>query len=84
MLEPLKKIAKALLKSARRYRSARQLQRSSRIVTRAELARDLARMGIERGDTLFVHSSLKSLGYVEGGAGAVIGALQDAVGAEGT
>lgn len=41
-------------------------------------------LGIERGDTLFVHSSLKSLGYVEGGASAVIGALQDAVGPEGT
>lgn len=84
MLEPLKKIAKAVLKRARRYRSAKQLQRSSRIVTRAELARDLARLGIARGDTLFVHSSLKSLGYVEGGAAAVIGALQDAVGTEGT
>jgi aminoglycoside 3-N-acetyltransferase len=33
---------------------------------------------------VFLHSSLKSLGYVEGGASSVIKALQDAVGPEGT
>lgn len=84
MLEPLKKAARALLEGARRRLNARQVRRASRQVTRAELARDLARLGIARGDTLFVHSSLKSLGYVDGGAAAVIGALQDAVGPEGT
>jgi aminoglycoside N3'-acetyltransferase len=53
-------------------------------VTRADLAQDLARLGIGQGDTVFLHSSLKSLGYVEGGASSVIKALQDAVGPEGT
>jgi len=84
MLRPLKKMVKAVLEGARRRRNALRMRQSGQHVTRAQLARDLARLGIARGDTLFVHSSLKSLGYVEGGAAAVIGALQDAVGPEGT
>ncbi|WP_217619280.1 AAC(3) family N-acetyltransferase, partial [Achromobacter sp. GbtcB20] len=84
MLKPLKNIVKAVLESTRRRRNEQQIRRSSRHVTRAELVRDLAGLGIARGDTLFVHSSLKSLGYVEGGAAAVVGALQDAAGPEGT
>ena len=84
MLEPLKNIARAVVKSARRRRSEQQIRQSGRCVTRAELARNLAELGIEPGDTVFVHSSLKSLGYVEGGAASVVGALQDAVGPQGT
>jgi len=84
MLKPLKKLVKRVLERARRRRNERQIRQSGRRVTRADLAADLARLGIRRGDTLFVHSSLKSLGYVEGGAAAVVGALQDAVGPEGT
>ena len=84
MLKPLKRTVKAALEALRRRRSERQLRQSGRHVTRADLARDLARLGVRPGDTVFLHSSLKSLGYVEGGASSVIGALQDAVGAEGT
>ena len=84
MLKPLKTLVKAVLESARRRRNERQIRRSGRHVTRAELVRNLAGLGIARGDTLFVHSSLKSLGYVDGGAASVVSALQDAVGPEGT
>jgi aminoglycoside 3-N-acetyltransferase len=84
MLKPLKRGVKAVLEALRRRRSERQLRQTGRHVTRAELARDLERLGIRRGDALFLHSSLKSLGYVEGGASSVIKALQDAVGPEGT
>ena len=38
---------------------------------------------MKTSDTLFVHSSVKALGTVEGGAATVIGALEDAVGPEG-
>ncbi len=51
---------------------------------RAALVADLVRLGIGKGDTLFIHSSLKSLGYVEGGAANLVLALQEAVGPEGT
>ncbi len=48
------------------------------------LAEDFRAAGIERGDHILVHSSLSSLGPVEGGADAVIDALLLAVGESGT
>ena len=84
MLERARRAARAALEAWRRTASARQVRHSAHHVTRAEMAAGLARLGIAQGDTLFIHSSLKSLGYVEGGAPAVIRALQDAVGPQGT
>ena len=84
MLDEAKRAARAALEAWRRTASARQVRHSAPHVTRAGLAADLARLGIAHGDTLFIHSSLKSLGYVEGGAPAVVHALQDAVGPQGT
>ncbi len=48
-------------------------------LVRAQLADDLRRLGVCSGDILFVHSSFKSLGPVEGGAATVVAALEDAV-----
>lgn len=52
--------------------------------TRASLATDLRALGVRPGETLLVHSSLSSLGWVCGGAGAVVTALLDVLGPEGT
>lgn len=84
MLEQARRAARAALQAWRRAANARQMRHDAPHVTRAGLAAGLAQLGIAHGDTLFVHSSLKSLGYVEGGALAVIRALQDAVGPQGT
>ena len=51
--------------------------------TREKLLDDLRVLGVEQGDILFIHSSFKSLGRVEGGVAAVVGALEHAVGHEG-
>ncbi len=51
--------------------------------TREKLTQDFTDLGIQKGDTLFIHSSFKSLGPVEDGASTVIAALETAVGAEG-
>ena len=83
MREQAKRAVRAALAAWRRAASASRMRRHARHVTRADLAAGLARLGVAPGDILFVHSSLKSLGYVEGGALAVIGALQDAVGPQG-
>lgn len=48
------------------------------------LVSDLRDLGIERGETLLVHSSLRALGWVAGGAQAVVDALQQAVTPAGT
>lgn len=48
------------------------------------LVRDLKAIGIKEGDVLVVHSSMKSMGHVEGGPECVISALTDVIGESGT
>jgi aminoglycoside 3-N-acetyltransferase len=52
-------------------------------IARERIAHDLRQLGIVKGDVVFVHSSLKSLGWVEGGADAVIDGFMDALGPDG-
>lgn len=49
-----------------------------------DIVAGLRALGIDAGAKLVFHSSLKSFGFVEGGAEAVIDALLDTVGPEGT
>ena len=53
-------------------------------LSQAEIVAGLRRLGVAPGDALEVHSSLRSLGRVAGGAASVIRALQEAVGPTGT
>jgi aminoglycoside 3-N-acetyltransferase len=53
-------------------------------VTVDSLAADLRRLGLGKGATVLVHSSLSSLGWVCGGAVAVVQALLDVLGPGGT
>jgi aminoglycoside 3-N-acetyltransferase len=52
--------------------------------TRATIAEDLRRLGLASGATVIVHSSLSRLGWVAGGAHAVVLALLEVVGPAGT
>ncbi len=52
-------------------------------VTREQLCDALVRLGVAPGDTLFVHSSLKSLGNMHDGPEGVIDALLAAIGPNG-
>ncbi len=54
------------------------------VVTKDDITRGLRELGLDRGMDVLVHSSLSSFGYVEGGADAVIDALLETVGDEGT
>jgi aminoglycoside 3-N-acetyltransferase len=53
------------------------------LVTRRRIVRDLRRLGVEPGQALLVHASLRSLGQVAGGAQTVVSALREAVGPTG-
>ena len=55
-----------------------------RPITEPMLRRDLTAAGVEPGTTLVVHSSLSAIGWVLGGAPAVVRALLAAVGDDGT
>lgn len=55
-----------------------------RIIDKEDIEFSLELMGIKKGDVILVHSSLSSIGYVQGGADTVIDALIDSVGHEGT
>jgi len=54
------------------------------VVTQSDIRDALQRAGLRRGDKVLLHSSLSSMGRVEGGADAVIDAFLDVLGPEGT
>ena len=51
---------------------------------REQIAEALQTLGLGAGHIVFVHSSLSSIGYVEGGADSVVGAFLDVLGSTGT
>jgi len=53
-------------------------------VTKEQLLGDFVALGLETGDVLFIHSSLRNLGFVEGGPDTVIDTLMEVVGPQGT
>lgn len=53
-------------------------------LTRAGLAADLAALGLRPGDAVMVHAAISRVGRLLNGPDAVIEALRDAVGADGT
>lgn len=60
------------------------MKRVIELVRKEDIKFSLDLMDIKKGDVLLVHSALSSIGYVEGGAEAVIDALLETVGEGGT
>jgi aminopeptidase-like protein/aminoglycoside N3'-acetyltransferase len=54
------------------------------MLTFEKLVQEFCELGMTKGDVLFIHSSYKSFGGVEGGPQTVIDALLDVIGADGT
>ena len=54
------------------------------IITRSRLVSDLKKLGFTSGETLMLHVSVKSIGWIVGGPDMVIQALLDVLGREGT
>ncbi|MEE1290124.1 MAG: AAC(3) family N-acetyltransferase, partial [Spirochaetota bacterium] len=55
-----------------------------KIVLKHDILQALKNVGVEQGQSIMVHSSLSSLGFVCGGAQVVIEALLETVGNDGT
>lgn len=81
---PIQRRVRSLVRTPKRVRLGWRRVSRDGLVDRRRLAADLLGLGVQAGDTVFVHSALSSLGYVEGGAQTVVEALLDAVGPEGT
>ena len=60
------------------------IENTPKPITVTNISYDLSELGVKPGDTLLVHSSLSSLGWVCGGAQAVIQAFINTLGKEGT
>lgn len=60
------------------------IQQTKQPQTRKSLLADFKKLGLEKGMTVIVHSSLRSIGWVSGGPVAVIQALQDVLTPSGT
>src|SRR5262249_10781099 len=58
--------------------------RAMSVISGNRLVKELEMLGIQPGDTLMMHSSLGSLGSVDGAAETVVNALLQVVGVEGT
>lgn len=83
-MKALKQAVKSVLRTVEQKRHARVLEATVPHVTREQIVSDLRRLGISAGDVVFVHSSLRSLGFVEGGAGAALDAMWEAIQPGGT
>ena len=57
---------------------------ASDFITRRRLVSDLSAIGLEAGDSVLVHASIRSVGRVLGGPDAIIDALREVLGPEGT
>ncbi len=57
---------------------------SPSVVTREDIAHDLRALGVTSGQILLVSASLRSIGWVDGGAEAVVDALRDVLDPGGT
>lgn len=55
-----------------------------KVILKEDILQKLKEAGLEAGDNVIVHTSLKSMGYVCGGAQTVIEALIEAVGESGS
>ena len=84
MLAQAKKLVKSVLEARHRKKRAEELRATRRLITKDELRAGLESMGIVAGDAVMLHSSLKSIGFVDGGPRTVLEALVEAVGPAGT
>lgn len=73
-------------RSRKKHKRNAQLQAAKdegKVYTKADLIKQFGVIGIQKGDSILVHSSLSKIGYVDGGAQTVVEALLEKIGEKG-
>ncbi len=84
MFRKIKQIGYNVLKKYKSKKYRRYLKENAKHVNLTEIINDLKSIGIKQGDIILLHSSLKSIGYVEKGPNTVINAILKVIGSKGT
>ena len=84
MFKKIRQVERIVFKKLHSKRNIKELKKKSKIFTLNDLIDDIKALGIKQGDVVFVHSSLRSIGYVEGGADTIINAFLEIIGDDGT
>ncbi len=72
-------------KSLKKKQRRKQLKQQSQTpITKEDLIKHFIKIGIKKGDSVLLHSSLSKIGFVEGGAKTVVDALFETLGETGT
>ena len=79
MLHAMKKAIKGILNVRRAKQRGAEIKAEARHVDKTTIAAGLLQLGQGPGDVVMRHSSLKSLGYVDGGALTVLMAVYEAI-----
>ncbi len=88
MLQLIKKIVpdfiKNKIKTKIKKEQFKEFKNTAIALTKERLIEEIKKAGIKKGDILFIHSSLKGLGYIENGAQTIIDAFKEVLTDEGT
>ena len=80
----LKEAIKKIIVGIRQTQRVKEIKRAGPRITKERIVEDLKKLGLKEGDNVLLHSSLKSIGYVKGGARTVIQAVVDVISPSGT
>jgi aminoglycoside 3-N-acetyltransferase len=83
MKTTVKETLKVILRKYRKIKRRIEIKVAPTI-TKEGIKRDLRALGVCEGDVVLIHSSMKRIGYVDGGAIAVLEALMESVSTSGT
>lgn len=80
----LTKWLKSLRKLSRRKQYEIKARSATNVVSVEDIANALSQLGIAAGDDLLLHSAMRGLGVIEGGAEGVLVAIRNLIGEQGT
>lgn len=84
MLDKIIELIKKPVRKIRKAKRAQIIKNTKREIKKAQIIADLKTLGLKEGQAVIVHSSLKAIGFVDGGPKTVVDALIEVLGPSGT